>query len=212
MSVSRDFIDSNSPEVPDRGTVCPNARRRGVPRPDDRAGGSNLRECGGAPLVFGFRKAANPALCPKARSRASSTRFWKRSSFLSGIYFVFTRIVNHCLTLWASSRRALAPAGRRNSGSARRIWLKLMRGDNQSLAKKTVWGNILWRFAGPGPGRSCKLAPQFVNQPLVTLARVGLSPSVVSPSVVSPGIVMGRPYGAPTSCPKRRGKGQCAYC
>src|SRR6516162_5495619 len=87
------------------------------------------------------------------------------------------------------------------------LWLKLMRGDNQSLAKKTVWGNILWRFAGPGPGCSCKPAPQFVNQPLVTLRRVGLSPSVVSP-----GIVMGRPYGAPTSCPKRRGKGQCAYC
>ena len=182
----------------------------------DRAGGSNLRECGGATLVFGFRKGMNPALCRFSAAQQlciGDTRHDGASSFRPRVYFVFTRIVNHCLTLWASSRRTLAPTGRRNSGSARRIWLKLMRGDNQSLAKKTVWGNILRRFAGPGPGCSCKPAPQFVNHPLVTLPRVGLSPSVVSPSVVSPGIVMGRPYGVPTSCPKRRGKERaCAYC
>jgi len=219
-------VTSSTPTPPKSriaGPICPNARRRGVPRPARPGGRLQLGECGGATLVFGFRKAANsgPVALKRVharlrRAKSAFTRvfdaFWKRSSFLFGIYFVFTRIVNHCLTLWASSRRTLAPTGRRNSGSARRIWLKLMRGDNQSLAKKTVWGNILWRFAGPGPGCSCKPAPQFVNQPLVTLARVGLSPSVVSPSVVSPGIVMGRPYGVPTSCPKRRGKGQCAFC
>ena len=223
MSVSRDFIDSNSPEVPDRGTVCPNARRCGVPRPARPGGwlqfGGVWR--GNVSIRFPESCESGPVALKRVHARlrrASSafTRvfdaFWKCSSFLFGIYFVFTRIVNHCLTLWASSRRALASAGRRNSGSARRIWLKLMRGDNQSLAKKTVWGNILWRFAGPGPGCSCKPAPQVVNPPLVTLARVGLSPSVVSPSVVSPGVDMGRPYGVPTSCPKRRGKGQCAYC
>ena len=213
MSVSRDFIDSNSPEVPDCGTdlpECPPTRRapagttgRAAPIGGVWRGNVSIRfperhESGPMPIQRG----------PTALHRGNDGA----SSFLSGIYFVFTRIVNHCLTLWASSRRTLAPTGRRNSGSARRIWLKLMRGDNQSLAKKTVWGNILWRFAGPGPGCSCKPAPQFVNQPLVTLPRVGLSPSVVSPSVVSPGIVMGRPYGVPTSCPKRRGKGQCAYC
>ena len=208
-------MTSSTPTPPKSRIAGPFARMPAdvaCPGRHDRAGGSNLGECGGATLVFGFRKAANSGPVALKRVHTVFDAFWKRSSFLFGIYFVFTRIVNHCLTLWASSRRTLAPTGRRNSGSARRIWLKLMRGDNQSLAKKTVWGNILRRFAGPGPGCSCKPAPQFVNQPLVTLARVGLSPSVVSPSVVSPGIVMGRPYGVPTSCPKRRGKGQCAYC
>src|SRR6516164_10721122 len=105
MSVSRDFIDSCSPEAPAFGTP----HRRG-PSPLGRPTQASA-QCGGTTLVFGFHAnvgcpqrvdilaqdwsllpvtfAEQPPMSPPTRPARP------RSDLTSVLNFVFTRVVNH---------------------------------------------------------------------------------------------------------------------
>src|SRR5262245_38466098 len=91
----------------------------------------------------------------------------------AGFNPVFTRVVNHCVTVLGVRGMLTAPERERRVGRVGCIRL-LKWNMSDSVAKKPLLGNILRRFGRFWPGDACRTESGFVNHAPLTF-RISLS-------------------------------------